>query len=985
MKKFLSFLLVLALGLVFVGCGDETVKPTKIEISGENEVEVGKTINLVATVTPADATDKSVEWSSSDNATATVDKGAVKGVKEGTVTITVTSKVDSAVKAEVKITVKEAAQVVEVKPTSIEVSGENQVEVGKEVTLTAVVKPDNATNKAVTWKSSDETVATVAAGKVKGVKAGTATITVTASADAAVVKTFEITVVEGAEEVNPVLTLSGVYYGIVGESKDIQAIITPEQYANEEVEWISSDDSIATIENGILTCIEAGDVVITAKLVNYPEISVERTITIVALEKVVASVDISIEDEVIYDIDTYKIVKTIDPTDATVSLSYASSDETVATVDKSGNVTTLKVGSVTITATDAVSGLESVLELEVVASPELTGMEIKGREITVEDSCTLAISPLPEHANYTVTWEALTPDIATIDETGKVTPIKDGVAKFKATDVTGVTAEYDLTINKKFNPNEGPDSVAVVFDGEKLVYIGYQLRFFVEVLPAGVSSAVTWELHSKSEGIATLSEDGVLTGIAEGTARVRAVSKINGAKSDWVSIEVKKEKELPPIPDLKGYQIVIMNADSALSDIDPFLEKYAGSDKVFKQRAWTDVENEYNCDIVVKAYPAEAPWGDARVNWIINNATNGTSQLDFGVVSGHWMNTFAQANAAIDTSKYFQLYGKNQIEPALKEASSANGKYYCVSMGLSGTRTYVIGGMFYNYGKVKELGLESPAKLFNEGRWTYEGFVEWCKQAQAILPENNYVLSGGPSIYWSGMVNAAGVKIADKSSMKLNLTHSYAIEAVKSLTEVVANGCYAIDEIGYDQSNTPFNEQRAIMAPGEFWFVRNSGRWPSELWGKGTTEYGYVPFPYPSSVKKEDTKVNFVGESVIMMIAGRSLPVGIEAEGVYRAVQDMYLRTIAYQKADPLYNEEAIKTTALKSRIDDPESITAAMFYDGSKTIFDPLFDQSFQYNWSGETTTAIINSVKGADPIEELDAIFSAVETKFIIAYGSK
>ena len=420
MKKFLSFLLVLALGLVFVGCGDETVKPTKIEISGENEVEVGKTINLVATVTPADATDKSVEWSSSDNATATVDKGAVKGVKEGTVTITVTSKVDSAVKAEVKITVKEAAQVVEVKPTSIEVSGENQVEVGKEVTLTAVVKPDNATNKAVTWKSSDETVATVAAGKVKGVKAGTATITVTASADAAVVKTFEITVVEGAEEVNPVLTLSGVYYGIVGESKDIQAIITPEQYANEEVEWISSDDSIATIENGILTCIEAGDVVITAKLVNYPEISVERTITIVALEKVVASVDISIEDEVIYDIDTYKIVKTIDPTDATVSLSYASSDETVATVDKSGNVTTLKVGSVTITATDAVSGLESVLELEVVASPELTGMEIKGREITVEDSCTLAISPLPEHANYTVTWEALTPDIATIDETGKV-------------------------------------------------------------------------------------------------------------------------------------------------------------------------------------------------------------------------------------------------------------------------------------------------------------------------------------------------------------------------------------------------------------------------------------------------------------------------------------------------------------------------------------------------------------------------------------
>ena len=110
MKKILSFLLVLALGLVFVGCGDEAVKPNKLEINGAKEVEVGATIKLDVTVLPADAEDKSVTWDSSDKTIATVDAGTVKGVKEGSVTITVTANANKDIKAEYKVTVKAVAE-----------------------------------------------------------------------------------------------------------------------------------------------------------------------------------------------------------------------------------------------------------------------------------------------------------------------------------------------------------------------------------------------------------------------------------------------------------------------------------------------------------------------------------------------------------------------------------------------------------------------------------------------------------------------------------------------------------------------------------------------------------------------------------------------------------------------------------------------------------------------------------------------------------
>ena len=139
----------------------------------EGTLAVGDTETLVATIAPAGATNKMVEWSSSDESVATVDEnGKVTALKAGTATITAKA-LDGDKTATFTLTVKEAATSVTLNKTAIELS------VGASETLTATIAPSGA-DDAVEWTTSDESVATVDEnGKVTAVKAGTATITVT--------------------------------------------------------------------------------------------------------------------------------------------------------------------------------------------------------------------------------------------------------------------------------------------------------------------------------------------------------------------------------------------------------------------------------------------------------------------------------------------------------------------------------------------------------------------------------------------------------------------------------------------------------------------------------------------------------------------------------------------------------------------------------------------------------------------------------------
>ncbi len=158
-----------------------TVAVTGVTLNKSNmALIVGDTETLTATVAPSDAANKAVSWTSSNTAVAAVSNGTVTAKKAGTAVITVTTS-DGGYSAKCSVTVTEKEpEVVAVTGVALNKSAVS-LEEGKTETLQATVMPDNATDKAVTWKSSNTAVAAVSNGTVTAKKAGTAVITVTTS------------------------------------------------------------------------------------------------------------------------------------------------------------------------------------------------------------------------------------------------------------------------------------------------------------------------------------------------------------------------------------------------------------------------------------------------------------------------------------------------------------------------------------------------------------------------------------------------------------------------------------------------------------------------------------------------------------------------------------------------------------------------------------------------------------------------------------
>ena len=177
-------------------------------------ITVGATETITATVSPDNATDKTVTWSSSDEAVVTVENGVVTAVAAGTATITAKAGDKSAT---CTVTV-EAAEIavtkVELNKTSLE------LEIGASETLTASVTPEDATNKVVSWTSSDASIASVSdSGLVTAVAAGTATITATVGD-----KSAECTVTVNAAKVKEYFSALKFRAGTTTSSAELELI-----------------------------------------------------------------------------------------------------------------------------------------------------------------------------------------------------------------------------------------------------------------------------------------------------------------------------------------------------------------------------------------------------------------------------------------------------------------------------------------------------------------------------------------------------------------------------------------------------------------------------------------------------------------------------------------------------------------------------------------------------------------------------------------
>lgn len=296
---------------------------------------------------------------------------------------------------------------------------------GQEAELKATVKPDNATDKTVTWSTSDATVATVADGKVKAVKAGTATITAKAGAKEA---TCKVTVTAAVVAVESVKLDKTTLQLIKGQEATLTATVTPDNATDKTVAWSSSDASIASVDQaGKVTAVKSGKVTITAAAGEKSatcEVTVTTQVQSVSLDRTTVSLE---EGQ------TTTLTATISPNDADEqTVTWTTSNAATATV-ANGVVTAVAEGSAVIKASagSKEASCTVTVQKKVIAVTEIT-LNKATLELKKGQSETLVATVAPDDAtDKTVTWTTSNAGVATVVD-GLVTAVEEGTAIIQA-------------------------------------------------------------------------------------------------------------------------------------------------------------------------------------------------------------------------------------------------------------------------------------------------------------------------------------------------------------------------------------------------------------------------------------------------------------------------------------------------------------------------------------------------------------------------
>lgn len=508
---------------------DDSPIPVKSVSFDKSKLELTEeeTATLTLIIDPANATkDGAAKWESSDTSVVEVDQsGNLKAVKPGTATIKATITVTTTTtvpdeggdtpggdqgetgdntgetenpgentgvdtQAETTTTVPYTAEcevIVKAKPVeTVAVTGvtlnknDLSLEKGETATLTATVAPGNATNQEVTWKSSDNTVATVENGTVTAKGKGTATITVT-TADGGKTADCEVTVTDEGEDPKPPVTqtpeikLDQTTLSLkMGETVTGKLNATVTNAEGVTVSWSTDTPTVATVEDGTVTAVSDGTAKITATItVDGTEYSDTCTVTVAAagtpvVTPGVTSVNVTPDTASMEVNETKKLEVTVAVVGgAEETVTWSSSDESVATVDGDGLVTAVRAGTATITATSTVdTSKNDTCEVTVTAQPEVTVTEVtidpKGDfELTITDSADgekeltaiVKLSNGDTDTTKTVTWSvtdsegnpfdddeavvSVTPTETTGAETVTVKAVKGGTAKVVVTVTDG--------------------------------------------------------------------------------------------------------------------------------------------------------------------------------------------------------------------------------------------------------------------------------------------------------------------------------------------------------------------------------------------------------------------------------------------------------------------------------------------------------------------------------------------------------------------
>ena len=499
-----------------------------------NLIAGGSPVTLTSTVTPSNAVNKAVTWSSSDNTVATVSQsGVVTPIAAGTALIKVQA-VDGGVSAFCFVTVTKE----DITGITLKKYGAT-IKIGGTVTISPVVAPANASNKSVTYSSSNPSVAKVSAtGVITATAIGNSIISVQ-TVDRGYTALFFVSVPATVDSIT--LSNSSLKFKTGASAIKLGAKLMPDNLSVRTVLWTSSNSNIASVDsNGNVTPQSPGTATITGTS------ALDSTKKATCSVTVTSSVDttihpfqitLSLHEKSIPIGTNFTLTEVISPSNAVnKAVTWSSTNEAVATVSASGVVTPIAVGSALIKV-QAVDGVVSDFCFVTVTKQDVTGITLKKNGATLKIGGTTTISPVvapTDASNKSVTYSSSNPSVANVTAAGVITAtaIGNSIITVQTVDrgyttlffvsVPATPPNVIITLNKsslKFNVGDSPVTLSANVKPNNLTV-----------------KDVNWT--SSNNKVASVDSKGNVTPESGGTAVITATSLFDTTKKATCNVTV---------------------------------------------------------------------------------------------------------------------------------------------------------------------------------------------------------------------------------------------------------------------------------------------------------------------------------------------------------------------------------------------------------------------------------------------------------------
>lgn len=417
-----------------------TVNVTGVTLSSSTlSMTVNQTAQLTSNINPNNATNKAVTWSSSNNNIATVVNGLVTAKAAGNATITVTTSDGG----------KTATCVVTVTSSSVSVTGVTlssstlSMAINQTAQLTATVNPSNATNKAVTWSTSNSNVASVVNGLVTAKTAGNATITVT-TADGGKTATCVVTVSDDTLSSISLRTMPSKTSYYVGQALDTTGLTLTATFSNNT--WMVVGNDYITCTPMTLTTLGTQQIA-----ASYGGKTVYFDVTV--LQVTLSYIEINTSPSAI----SYTVGDMLDTTGMTLTLHYSDNSTTTVNNGFTCSPTVLSsagVQEITVTYLGKTASFNVYVSEEeengfyVYDEDGETPINDTDIDFNFKDETSLIAYFYNESDGLTITWTSDSPDVVSVDENGNITTTGTGTAVITATIAgTDITAQFTINVS----------------------------------------------------------------------------------------------------------------------------------------------------------------------------------------------------------------------------------------------------------------------------------------------------------------------------------------------------------------------------------------------------------------------------------------------------------------------------------------------------------------------------------------------------------